>query len=83
MGAGQACGRDGRFSVNDEIDYPFLLNEIELAKTRLTTAKPTLGICLGAQILSRAIGGSVHPLPGERDWLDINRLNGSRAGLCA
>ena len=63
----------GPISVNDEIDYPFLHNEIELAKTRLTTAKPTLGICLGVQILSRAIGGSVHPCPAkEIGWTPID-----------
>lgn len=53
----------GPISVNDEVDYPFLTDEIAIAKTRLAAAKPTLGICLGAQILARAIGGSVHPGP--------------------
>jgi len=63
----------GPISVNDEVDYPFLLDEIELAKTRLATAKPTLGICLGAQILARAIGGSVHPgLAKEIGWAPID-----------
>ena len=63
----------GPISVNDEIDYPFLLNEIELAKTRLTAAKPTLDICLGAQILARAIGGSIHPGPAkEIGWAPID-----------
>jgi len=63
----------GPISVNDEVDYPFLTDEIAIAKTRLAAANPTLGICLGAQILSRAIGGGVHPGPAkEIGWAPID-----------
>ena len=34
----------GPTSANDVVDYPFLPDEIELAKTRLAAAKSTLGI---------------------------------------
>jgi GMP synthase (glutamine-hydrolysing) len=51
----------GPVSVNDSADYPFLAEEIALARTRLAENRPTLGICLGAQILCRAVGGKVKP----------------------
>ena len=63
----------GPISVNDESDYPFLADEIGIAQTRLASARPTLGICLGAQILARAIGGSVRPGPAkEIGWAPIS-----------
>lgn len=74
----------GPISVNDEVNYPFLLDEIELAKTRLAAARPTLGICLGAQILARAIGGSVYPGPAkEIGWAPIALTDTGQASVLA
>lgn len=62
----------GPMSVNDTDDYPFLEEEIALARVRLAAGLPTLGICLGAQIMTRAIGGTVGPGPEkELGWAEI------------
>lgn len=50
-------------SVPNEKGLAAAQDEVAIAETRLAAAKPTLGICLGAQILARAIGGNVHPGP--------------------
>ena len=51
----------GPISVNDVDDYPFLQQEIDLLRTRMSLNKPTLGICLGAQLIARAAGAAVYP----------------------
>ena len=41
--------------------YPFLRDEIGLLTVRLGTDRPTFGICLGAQLIARALGAKVYP----------------------
>jgi GMP synthase (glutamine-hydrolysing) len=45
--------------------YPFLADEFALLKARLAARKPTLGICLGAQLIAAALGGRVYPSGGK------------------
>jgi GMP synthase (glutamine-hydrolysing) len=49
----------GPIGVADTDIYPFLHAELELLGERLAHDRPTLGICLGAQLLAVAAGGSV------------------------
>jgi GMP synthase (glutamine-hydrolysing) len=49
----------GPIGVADLDGYPFLRTELELIGERLADDRPTLGICLGAQLLAVACGGSV------------------------
>lgn len=45
----------------DEIDrFPFLLEERELVASAMDRRVPLLGICLGAQMVARALGARVH-----------------------
>jgi GMP synthase (glutamine-hydrolysing) len=47
--------------VYEDATYPFLREELALAERRLSEDRPTLGICLGAQIMVRALGARVYP----------------------
>ena len=50
----------GPIGVYETEDYPFLQKEIDLLKVRLKNNLPTLGICLGAQLIAHALGAKVY-----------------------
>jgi GMP synthase (glutamine-hydrolysing) len=51
----------GYMSSYDEGQYPYLRQVLALMERRLAQGRPTLGICLGAQLLARAAGAIVAP----------------------
>jgi GMP synthase-like glutamine amidotransferase len=51
----------GPMSVNDEQDYPWLIKEKKFIKSVIEAGKPTLGICLGAQLIANSMGAEVFP----------------------
>ncbi|MFI5735034.1 glutamine amidotransferase [Kribbella sp. NPDC051587] len=51
----------GPIGANDAESYPFLADEIDALVARLGAGRPTLGICLGAQLIARALGANVAP----------------------
>lgn len=51
----------GPMGVYEADRYPYLTREIELIREALRRDRPTLGICLGAQLLAAAAGGDVRP----------------------
>jgi GMP synthase (glutamine-hydrolysing) len=51
----------GPIGVYEHADYPFVLDEIELARQRIRVDAPTLGICLGSQIMAAALGATIYP----------------------
>ena len=53
----------GAESANDDREKPYLRQELDFIETWLATGKPFLGLCLGAQLLSRVLGGRVDPHP--------------------
>lgn len=54
--------------------YPFLRHEIAALEKRLAADLPTLGVCLGSQLMAAALGGRNYLGPNgkERGWYDIN-----------
>ena len=51
----------GPIAAYETDGYPFLQQEIDLLKQRLKANLPTLGICLGAQLIAKALGARVYP----------------------
>ncbi|MFV0428994.1 MAG: glutamine amidotransferase [Arachnia sp.] len=51
----------GPIGVADLASYPFLREEIDVLARRLHQQRPTIGICLGAQLIASALGAAVRP----------------------
>lgn len=56
----------GPMSANDDDDLAFIRTELDWIPKVLAANKPYLGICLGAQLLARVLGGKVSPHPSEQ-----------------
>src|SRR5438132_12675506 len=70
----------------DEVDrYPYLLTQRRLMMRAIESGVPVLGICLGAQMLARALGSSVYRAPVRALGFVPVRLPdaGSRDVLCS
>ena len=49
----------GPMSVND--DLPYIRRELEIVRGAVERGKPVLGVCLGSQLLAKALGARVYP----------------------
>lgn len=62
----------GPIGVYEEDAYPFLIAETAAIRRRVMQAQPTLGICLGAQLMASALGATVKPGPvKEIGWAPV------------
>lgn len=57
----------GPIGAYDEDLYPFLQDELAVIGERLALRRPILGICLGAQLIARALGAAVTPMGGRKE----------------
>ncbi|MCK5286406.1 MAG: type 1 glutamine amidotransferase [Thermodesulfovibrionia bacterium] len=62
----------GPMSANEEEIYPYLKEEEKLVRKFISQDKKVLGICLGAQIMAKALGAKVYcGSEKEIGWYDI------------
>ena len=74
----------GPIGAYEEAPYPFLADEISIIERRLAAARPVLGICLGAQLMARALGARVYPGTGkEIGWEPLMLTEAGRRSCLA
>lgn len=72
----------GPIGVYETDAYPFLEPEIAAVARRVKTGSPTLGICLGAQIIAAALGARVHPgSMKEIGWAPVELTQAGRRSV--
>jgi GMP synthase (glutamine-hydrolysing) len=65
----------GAMSASDGQKFPFLVAELDWLREGARRNVPTLGICLGAQLLAKALGAEVYRNPHrEIGWYEIELL---------
>jgi GMP synthase (glutamine-hydrolysing) len=63
----------GPMSVNEDETYSYIKEEERLVRDFIANDKKVLGICLGAQIMAKALGAKVYPGPQkEIGWYYID-----------
>lgn len=65
----------GPMSVNDQDKHGWLAGEIDFIAGAIAAQKPILGVCLGAQLIARALGCTVAPNAAkEIGWFEVQGL---------
>lgn len=90
LSAGDADGADllvvlgGPIGAYELGEYPFLKDEIALIERRLAQGRPMLGVCLGCQLIAKALGARVYP--GDRKvigWAPLELTEDGRRSCLA
>ncbi len=62
----------GPMNCDQSARYPHLDTEVQIIQQAIETGKPVLGICLGSQLVARALGAKVRKNPvKEIGWYDL------------
>jgi len=65
-------------SVNDDLAY--IRRELRLIEQAAARGKPVLGVCLGAQLVAKALGGRVYRnAEKEIGWFDVRFTEAARS----
>lgn len=75
----------GPIGVHDADVHAFLARELEAVRRRLGSRMPTIGVCLGAQLIARAAGAAVYPGANGKEigWGPLRLTDAGRDGLLA
>ncbi len=66
----------GPMSINDEDEFPWLVQEKQFIQRAVKAGKPILGVCLGAQLIASAMGARVYPNHlKEIGWYPVNTVH--------
>ncbi len=72
----------GPMSVNDEASLPWLVAEKQALRDAFARKVPTLGICLGAQLIASALGARVYPNASkEIGWFPVHAVEAGQDTL--
>jgi GMP synthase (glutamine-hydrolysing) len=55
----------GPMGVYDVVDHPWIAGEVLGLRRRMQGGRPTLGVCLGSQMIAAALGARVYPGPAK------------------
>jgi GMP synthase-like glutamine amidotransferase len=61
--------------------HPWILGEVDLLRRLVDEGVPTLGICLGAELLARSLGARVGPVEPEVGFVPVRRTGEADALL--
>jgi GMP synthase (glutamine-hydrolysing) len=74
----------GPMGVYETAEYPYLQEEMRIIKARIAKGLPTLGICLGSQLIAAAMGARVYPgKVKEIGWAPVTVTAEGGLGLLA
>ncbi|MGH8777671.1 glutamine amidotransferase [Paraburkholderia sp.] len=70
----------GPINASDDLHYPTLVPLVKKIETRIAAGLPTLGICLGAQLIARVLGARVYRgARSEIGWSPLTLTDAGRA----
>jgi len=72
----------GAMNVDQEREHPWLVDEDAIIRKLVARRVPLFGVCLGAQLLAKAAGAHVGPLPAaENGFVDVELTDAARSDL--
>jgi GMP synthase-like glutamine amidotransferase len=68
----------GTADTHQTDQHPWLIHEVALLREAIDRGVPTMGLCLGAQLLTEAAGGTVYRCePPEVGWFEVVAEDGA------